>query len=180
MGWKKEFFYTAKNGDRWTRVVFTPFYLKGGGGNFGDRPASGIPPPPPEAVKKSAWVFSSSFRRKPESSIFEPLKTSWTPVFTGVTTERQFFHSFPLQRGKSFLLSKSIRKCSPPFEKGRMGGISGKAFFKTLNSYKITNVDSSGAKKHKHSEFAPLFLLFPEAIGEMLRERTWGGFYPPL
>jgi hypothetical protein len=44
----------------------------------------------------------------------------------------QEFQKSPLiplfQRGKSFLILKSIRKGSPPFEKGRMGGISGKAF----------------------------------------------------
>jgi len=28
----------------------------------------------------------SAHRRKPESSIFAALRTSWTPVFTGVTT----------------------------------------------------------------------------------------------
>ncbi len=55
-----------------------------------------IPLTLPEGVKKSAWVFFPSFRRKPESSIFEPLRTAWTPVFTGVTTKRQFFHIFPL------------------------------------------------------------------------------------
>jgi hypothetical protein len=35
-----------------------------------------------------------SFRRKPESSIFRALRIDWTPVFTGVTTKIQFFHSF--------------------------------------------------------------------------------------
>ncbi len=55
----------------------------------------GLPLLGPEGVKKSAWVFFPSFRRKPESSIFKPLRTAWTPVFTGVTTKRQFFHTFP-------------------------------------------------------------------------------------
>jgi hypothetical protein len=40
------------------------------------------------------WLFFSSFRRKPESSVFGALQTDWTPVFTGVTAEIQFFHSF--------------------------------------------------------------------------------------
>ncbi len=49
----------------------------------------------PEGLKKSGWVFSLSFRRKPESSIFDALRTAWTPVFTGVTTKKQIFHTFP-------------------------------------------------------------------------------------
>jgi len=65
------------------------------------------PPAPPEAVKKCGSVFFPSFRRKPASSIFEALRTDWTPVpapdsdpgFTGVTTKRQFFHSFPFSKG---------------------------------------------------------------------------------
>jgi len=44
-----------------------------------------------------------SFRRKPESSPaaggFKPLKISWTPVFTGVDDEKQFFHTFGGQGG---------------------------------------------------------------------------------
>jgi len=28
----------------------------------------------------------SSFRQKPESSVFRKLRKGWTPVFTGVTT----------------------------------------------------------------------------------------------
>jgi hypothetical protein len=35
-----------------------------------------------------------SFRRKPESSVFKALRIGWTPVFTGVTAEIQFFHTF--------------------------------------------------------------------------------------
>jgi hypothetical protein len=66
-------------------------------------------PPPPfekgEAVKRSIWFFFTSFRRKPESSVFNALTIDWTPVFTGVTTETQSFHTFG-------------------------GGISGKAFSK--------------------------------------------------
>jgi hypothetical protein len=27
---------------------------------------------------------------------FKDLQINWTPVFTGVTTKRQFFHTFPL------------------------------------------------------------------------------------
>jgi hypothetical protein len=45
-------------------------------------------------VKKSALFFFTSFRRKPESSVFKALRTDWTPVFTGVTAGIQFFHSF--------------------------------------------------------------------------------------
>jgi len=45
-------------------------------------------------VKKSIWFFFTSFRRKPESSVFKVLRTDWTPVFTGETAENQFFHSF--------------------------------------------------------------------------------------
>jgi hypothetical protein len=57
------------------------------------------PPPKPspsegEDVKKSVCVFFPSFQRKPESSIFKPLREAWTPVFTGVTTKGQFFHTF--------------------------------------------------------------------------------------
>jgi hypothetical protein len=62
-----------------------------------------------EGVRKFAWVFFPSFRRKPctawctgrksESSIFKPLRTVWTPVFTGVTTKRQFFHTFFVKGG---------------------------------------------------------------------------------
>jgi len=32
----------------------------------------------------------SSFRRKPESSLFNQLQSTWTPVFTGVTTFCEF------------------------------------------------------------------------------------------
>ncbi len=77
----------------------------------------------PEGVKKSAWVFFRSFRRKPESSIFEPLRTAWTPVFTGVTTKRQFFHIFPPQREGNSGVSGWILTNPPPSmvgqEKGR-------------------------------------------------------------
>jgi hypothetical protein len=45
-------------------------------------------------VKKSIWFFFPSFRQKPESSFFNALRTYWTPVFTGVTTKNQFFHTF--------------------------------------------------------------------------------------
>jgi len=48
----------------------------------------------PEGVKKSIWFLFASFRRKPESSVFRVLRTDWTPVFTGVTAEIQFFHTF--------------------------------------------------------------------------------------
>jgi len=64
----------------------------------GRRPARN-PPCPPEAVKKPGSVFFLSFRRKPESNISEALNISWTPVFTGVTNKRQFFHSFALLKG---------------------------------------------------------------------------------
>jgi hypothetical protein len=47
-----------------------------------------------EGVKKSIWFFFTSFRQKPESSVFKALRTYWTPVFTGVTAEIQFFHTF--------------------------------------------------------------------------------------
>jgi hypothetical protein len=50
-------------------------------------------------VKKSIQFFFTSFRRKPESSVFKVLRTYWTPVFTGVTAENQFFHSFGGQGG---------------------------------------------------------------------------------
>jgi len=33
-----------------------------------------------------------SFRRKPESSIFNQLQSTWTPVFTGVTTFYEFIN----------------------------------------------------------------------------------------
>jgi len=44
--------------------------------------------PPPlmgEGVKKSVLFFFTSFRRKPESSVFKALAIDRTPVFTGVT-----------------------------------------------------------------------------------------------
>jgi hypothetical protein len=47
-----------------------------------------------EGVKKSIWLFFTSFRRKPESRVFKPLAIEWAPVFTGVTAEIQFFHTF--------------------------------------------------------------------------------------
>jgi hypothetical protein len=47
-----------------------------------------------EGVKKTVLFYFVSFRRKPESSIFGALRTDWTPVFTGVTTQIQYFHSF--------------------------------------------------------------------------------------
>jgi len=42
-------------------------------------------------MKKSIQFFLMSFRRKPESSGFKTLRTYWTPVFTGVTDETNFF-----------------------------------------------------------------------------------------
>jgi hypothetical protein len=43
------------------------------------------------------------------------------------------------------------------------------------------SVYSSGAKKHRHSESAPLFLLLPKAIDKMLLGCTWGeGVSPRL
>jgi len=47
-----------------------------------------------EGVKKLEFPLFLSFRRKPESSIFKVLRTFWTPVFTGETTKKQFFHTF--------------------------------------------------------------------------------------
>jgi hypothetical protein len=55
-----------------------------------------------EAVKKLIWFFLASFRRKPESRFFTDLRIDWTPVFTGVTNEFQFFHSFRGARGIFF------------------------------------------------------------------------------
>ena len=46
-----------------------------------------------------AWFSFTSFRRKPESSVLNALRTDWTPVFTGVTAGIQFFHTFPLEKG---------------------------------------------------------------------------------
>ena len=74
--------------------------------------------PSPEGVKKLVRVFFPSVRRKPESSIFEPLRTAWTPVFTGVTTKRKFFHTFPPQGGGNFLI---ISICIPSSRLGVMG-----------------------------------------------------------
>jgi len=45
-------------------------------------------------VKKLIWFFLASFRQKPESRFFKDLRIYWTPVFTGVTNEFQFFHTF--------------------------------------------------------------------------------------
>jgi hypothetical protein len=63
-----------------------------------------------EAVKKLIWFFLASFRRKPESRFFTDLRIDWTPVFTGVTNEFQFFHSFRRNGGISAdaLLKKKI------------------------------------------------------------------------
>jgi len=55
--------------------------------------------PLPEGVKKLISFFFTSFRRKPESSVFKTLAIDWTPVFTGVTAEIQFFHTFSHQGG---------------------------------------------------------------------------------
>jgi hypothetical protein len=64
-------------------------------------------------VKKSIQFFFTSFRRKPESSVFKVLRTYWTPVFTGVTAENQFFHSFKGGQG-GFLAGQGSRgKFSP-------------------------------------------------------------------
>jgi hypothetical protein len=64
-------------------------------------------------------VFSLSFRRKPESSLFKALQISWTPVFTGVTAQIQFFHTFPFPKGeKEESFREGLPKSSPPFEKG--------------------------------------------------------------
>jgi hypothetical protein len=52
-------------------------------------------------VKKLISFFFTSFRRKPESSVFKTLAIDWTPVFTGVTAEIQFFHTFPAGEGIS-------------------------------------------------------------------------------
>jgi hypothetical protein len=70
-----------------------------------------------EAVKKLIWFFLASFRRKlvesslrPESRFFTDLRIDWTPVFTGVTNEFQFFHGFRGNGGISAdaLLKKKI------------------------------------------------------------------------
>jgi hypothetical protein len=53
----------------------------------------------PRRCEKIGLVFSLSFRRKPESSLFKALQISWTPVFTGVTAQIQFFHTFPFEGG---------------------------------------------------------------------------------
>jgi hypothetical protein len=55
---------------------------------------SNHPPLKKGRCEKMDSVPFTSFRRKPESSVFGALQTDWTPVFTGVTAEIQFFHSF--------------------------------------------------------------------------------------
>gem|GEM_PF-2997847 len=57
------------------------------GGDKGEGEHFSIHPHPTllEAVKKLLRFFFASFRRKPESSVFQTLRTDWTPVFTGVT-----------------------------------------------------------------------------------------------
>jgi hypothetical protein len=83
-------------------------------------------------------VFSLSFRRKPESSLFKALQISWTPVFTGVTAQIQFFHTFPFSKGeKEESFSEGTPKSSPPFEKWRTGGISEPIFQKAKMIRKI-------------------------------------------
>jgi len=49
--------------------------------------------------EKIGFVLFLSFRRKPESSVFKALRNYWTPVFTGVTAETQFFHTFGEGKG---------------------------------------------------------------------------------
>ena len=69
-----------------------------------------------EGVIKSIRLFFASFRRKPESSVLRVLQTDWTPVFTGVTAEIQFFHSFQgitLEGEKR----KKIKECRKRFFK---------------------------------------------------------------
>jgi len=75
--------------------------LRGGGFDIGylDQPQPN--PHPPRRCEKVDLVFFTSFRRKPESSVFRALRTDWTPVFTGVTAEIQFFHTFPPPRGRA-------------------------------------------------------------------------------
>ena len=48
---------------------------------------------------KVPFNLRSSFRRKPESSVFKPLRIAWTPVFTGVTTKKQILHTLPFSKG---------------------------------------------------------------------------------
>ena len=60
-----------------------------------------------EVVKKSISFFLTSFRRKPESSVFGTLRTDWTPVFTEVTTKIQFLQTFESQEGDG--LSRRLR-----------------------------------------------------------------------
>jgi len=62
-----------------------------------------------EGVKKSNWFFFTSFRRKPESSVFKALRTDWTPVFTGETAENQFFHTFGGRVRVGVIMSRNFR-----------------------------------------------------------------------
>jgi hypothetical protein len=57
-------------------------------------------PSSPEGVKKLVWCCFTSFRRKPESSVFMGLQILWTPVFTGETNTVRFFHTFPPTKGR--------------------------------------------------------------------------------
>jgi hypothetical protein len=65
-------------------VPFYPSLEKRGKGRFSQHNFK-IPLYPPEAVKKLVWCCFTSFRRKPESSVFKELRILWTPVFTGET-----------------------------------------------------------------------------------------------
>ena len=100
-----------------------------------------------EAVKTEFFDFFvfSSFRRKPESSIFRELQKTWTPFFNGVTTfyETVNIDAFvnvhdtemlsparmkiplhpPLQKGEAG--GNGDPKRSPPFRKGGLGGFHG-------------------------------------------------------
>jgi hypothetical protein len=51
---------------------------------------SSPPPSPSEDVKKLIWFFSTSFRRKPESSVLDALRTAWTPDFTPLRAGLKF------------------------------------------------------------------------------------------
>jgi hypothetical protein len=70
---------------------------------------SEIPPFPP--LKKGGCekidLVLFGVRRRPESRFFTNLRIDWTPVFTGVTNEFQFFHSF---RGAEEGFKKAISK----------------------------------------------------------------------
>ena len=105
-------------------------------------------------------VFLPSFRRRPESNI--PLETSWTAVFTGVTTKNNFFTtSLPipgegfvvrLRREPGRMLSRTIKVkrfkallMLVPLFRCQTAILNGIIFFATLYARSMQSSHGAGA-----------------------------------